>query len=425
MARSRNYYEFHAFDRTHCIEPILNINDVWTPDQDKENLIHNCLREGLNNQQPSPEKVIEDLNELRQTGGYAHLYDDLTRAYRLTDGEKVYEVITRPSTYLNEFDDPCLSVEMLWDNLIEDALKKVRTFPVERVLNEHEYQEAKAYPFRLKADELFQCPLRRISVTDDYEPFYIKEEGALKRVDIFTRTYVYGLLDQDYRTIATVPVKIKAVRVDDDLDMDITVNHERDNVTFEGGKPLAPNDTIANVLNLKVANELKGEEYYMIHAVDTAALAFTNNLPKRRTETQQALVEYERGLETENRQVTLIEPGLTWEEIREALVAQVLVNLSTNLTPEAYKDLMSIPADPRQGHPLQFWEGWNVAITDGEEVYEAQVDLSRLTSDATYADLCQTVAEELLIRDSHPVTKVQRLENVETVSLDPKKFRLR
>ena len=425
MARSRNYYEFHAFDQTHCIEPILNITDVWTPDQDKDSLILACLREGLNRQQPSPEDIVEDLRELQRTGGYAPLYDDLTRIFRVTDGENVYEVITHPSTYLNEFDDPYLSVEMLWGNLIEDALKKVRMFPVERVLNEHEYQEAKAYPFRLTMNDVIHSPMRRLSVTDNYEPFFIKEADSLKRIDIFTRTYLYGLLDHDYRTIAMVPVKVKAVRVDDDMDMDITVTHERENVTFEGGKPLAPSNVIANILNLRVDQELKGEAYYMIRAVDSAALEFTNNLPNRRSDTEKALVEYQQGLQTQTRPMALIEASQSWSDIRETLVTQVLVRLSETLPPEAFHDLMSILSDPRQGHPLQSWEGWNVAVTDGEEVYEAQVDLSKLTPDATYADLCRTVAEELVIRDSYPVAKVQRLEDVQNVSLDPKKFRLR
>ena len=132
MAKTLTYYRFHAEDQTLVMEPLFNMTSVLTEDVDKTHLIGEILRAGLDNQRPEAKTVAEDIAELKNTGGYGRLLDDLTVGYRLTDGENVFEVRTRPGQFLDDYEKEDFSLDHLWQQMIEDAVEKSKPSRLKR-----------------------------------------------------------------------------------------------------------------------------------------------------------------------------------------------------------------------------------------------------------------------------------------------------
>ena len=292
MAKTLTYYKFHAEDQTLVIEPLFNLNGVLKDDIKREHLIREILWAGLDNQRPEVKKVAEHLAEMKRTAGYGKLLDDLTVGYRLTDGDNVFEVRTRPGNFINEFDKPNFSLDSLWDLLIEDAIGKMRTFPVEATLTENEYRKEVAYPFHLTPEQLQTCPVR-VTKKTSYQALHLEADDKTHRVDVFKECCSYALLDEDYQVIASVPVIVECRMVGDGSDPVFKVTHERENVCYEGGLPVGESDAIAGILNMKVAKMLEGDEYYLLRHIETEALYFTNSLPARETPSVSKEVTYE------------------------------------------------------------------------------------------------------------------------------------
>lgn len=428
MAKTLTYYKFHAEDQTLVIEPLFNLNGVLKDDIKREHLIREILWAGLDNQRPEVKKVAEHLAEMKRTAGYGKLLDDLTVGYRLTDGDNVFEVRTRPGNFINEFDKPNFSLDSLWDLLIEDAIGKMRTFPVEATLTENEYRKEVAYPFHLTPEQLQTCPVR-VTKKTSYQALHLEADDKTHRVDVFKECYSYALLDEDYQVIASVPVIVECRMVGDGSDPVFKVTHERENVCYEGGLPVGESDAIAGILNMKVAKMLEGDEYYLLRHIETEALYFTNSLPARETPSVSKEVTYETENGLKKCETALIPKDLELSGIRELLVAEAIKSIEKAVEDDL-DSLNREVIDPRQESPLNaVLRDLNVSVTDGENVFEASVPLLRETARPDFADLCRYLSDELTVKDPYPVENIidlkQKKNQEKAESLDVKSFRLR
>lgn len=428
MAKTLTYYQFHAEDQTLVMEPLFNMTSVLTEDVDKKHLIGEILRAGLDNQRPEDKTVAEDIVELKNTGGYGRLLDDLTVGYRLTDGENVFEVRTRPGQFLDEYEKEDFSLDRLWRQMIEDAVEKSRTFPVEKKMTEHEYQQAMAYPFRLSLDELQKCPLK-VTRTSSYQPIHLDMHSKTHRVDVYTERYNYALLDDDFRMIASVPVTVECIRADDDSELNIRIVHEKDQVQYEGGLLVGEADTLAGFLNMKVAEALQGDEFYMLRRAERETYYFTNQLPLRDVPVADHKITYETVQGLKEEQMPLIEKGLELLAVRNLLVAEAVRKLDKALE-DGLETLDRCSLDPRQESPVNaLLRGLNVSVTDGEKVYEASIPALKDFMRTDMALLCRHVSDELLVKEPCKVQKILDLNQTQkqdkTETLDMKSFRLR
>lgn len=429
MAKTLTYYKFHAQDQTLVIEPLFNMKSVLKDDViDKSRLIREILWAGLDNQRPEVKKVTEHLAEMQRTAGYGKLLDDLTVGYRLTDGDNVFEVRTRPGNFINEFDKKDFSLNSFWNRLVEDALDKTQTFSVEATLTENEYRKEVAYPFHLTPEQLQACPVR-VTKKTSYQPLHLEAGDKTHRVDVYTHHYSYALLDDDYQVIASVPVTVECRMVSDNADPELRVIHEKDKVCYEGGLPVGEADAIAGVLNMKVAKMLQGDEYYLLRQTEENALCYTNQLPQREFPSISQAVTYESSQGRKEIEMALIPKDLELESIRELLVAEAIRSIEKAVDGD-FDALDREVLDPRDESPLNaVLRGLNVSVTDGENVFEASIPLLRDTARPDCATLCRYVSDELTVKDSCKVQNIisldQKRNQEKTESLDVKSFRLK
>lgn len=428
MAKAITFYKFHAQDHTLVIEPIFNINTVLAEDVEKDRLIKEVLWAGLNNQMPEAGLVFEHIEEMKQTAGYGRLLDDLTVGYRLTDGSSVYEVRTHPGQFLNEYEKDNFSLDSLWNLLLEDAVAKTKIFPVEATMSESEYQKAVAYPFHLSPEQLQACPLR-ITKKTAYRPLHLELGDRTHRVEVFTHTYSCALLDEDYRTIASVPVTVECKVLTDDGDPIFKITHERNNVCYEGGYPVSESDAISGILNMKVAKMLHNDERDLLYNIETQALQYENQLPRRELPFVNRKVTYETDCGEKTVTMALIPKDLELESVREFLVAEALRSLEKAIGSD-FDDLDKGALDPRQESPVNsVLRDLSVSVTDGENVFEASIPLFRSGARPDCAALCRYVSDELIVKDPCKVQNIcginQKTSQEKMENLDVKAFQLK